>query len=402
MEINELSAAEVQRLRAETKGAAARIHFNNAGASLPPDVVVSTVTGYLNEEAVLGGYEVEAKYRQQLDDTYASIARLINAEPEEVALMENASMGWCLGFHGINFKEGDEVIVSELEYVTNIIGALNAKKLYGIQIKVVYNDADGSFCLKKLEEAITDRTKLIAVTHIASTTGVVLPVAEIGKIANRHQILYLVDACQSVGQVPVDVKDIGCDILTVTGRKYLRAPRGTGFVYIKKEVQSRLKSLFIDGRSITWVSETDFKLRDDAKRFELYEKNRALTLGLAKAADYALDIGMHRIWQRIERLAGLLRGKLRDMDGITVHDTGELLCGIVTFSVMGMGSDLVKQKLAEKDINVSVGLAKSTLLFMNKNNLQSVVRASVHYYNTEEEIDMFCKALIAIKSTSGN
>lgn len=397
MSTDTISEQEVQMLRAETRGAAANIHFNNAGASLLPNAVLKTVVDYLNEEAVSGGYEIEDLYRQQLGDAYSTIARLINADPAEVAIAENASTGWCIAFHGIDFKKGDEVIVTELEYVTNMIGFLNARKLYGIEIKVVYNDEDGSFCLKRLEEAITDKTKLITATHVASTSGIVLPVAEIGQIAATHKILYLLDACQSAGQMPLDVKAIGCDMLSVTGRKYLRAPRGTGFVYIKREVQDRLKALFIDGHSIQRISETDYQLRDDAKRFELYEKNRALTLGLAKAADYALNIGLERIWQRIQQLAALLRDRLQGMEGITVHDNGNQLCGIVIFSVAGLESERVKRRLAENHINVSVGLAKSTLLLMNKAGLKTVVRASVHYYNTEEEIDKFCTVLESIK-----
>ena len=396
METDEINTGEVERLRAETKGTANVVHFNNAGASLPPDVVVKTVVDYLTEEAILGGYETEDKYEAQLADTYALVGRLINADPQEIALVENASTGWCIAFYGVDFREGDEVIVSELEYVTNLIGLLNAQKLYGIHVKVVYNDEDGKFLLEKLEEEITDRTVLIAVTHIASTTGVVLPVAEIGKIAARHKLLYLVDACQSVGQIPLDVKEIGCDILSATGRKYLRAPRGTGFVYIKKEVQDKLRALFIDGHSIQWINETDYQLRDDARRFEFYEKNRALTLGLGKAVEYALGIGVDRIWRRVRLLAGLLREKLLNIEGVTVHDAGPQLCGIVTFSISGIKTDLIRQKLAEHNINVLVGHAESTLLFMNKNHLQSVVRASVHYFNTEEEIDNLCGVLTSI------
>jgi len=247
-----------------------------------------------------------------------------------------------------------------------------------------------------LEEAISPQTKLIAVTHIPSTAGGMIPIVEIGKIARKHHILYLVDACQSAGHVPVDVKEIGCDMLSVTGRKYLRAPRGTGFLYVRKAIQDDLKLQFMDGFSAPWVSEDDYKARDDARRFELYEKSRALTLGLGKAVDYALNVGVDRTWERIQYLAGLMRRELRNIPGITVHDFGDEQCGIVTFSVSGMDSATVKSKLAEKQINVSVGLAKSTLIYMNKNHLASVVRASVHYYNTEEEIGATCDALAFI------
>ena len=381
-----LSEQEIQQLRAETKGTAERIHFNNAGASLPPDVVVETVVQYLEEEAACGGYETEYKYKAQLDNTYALIARLINAEVNEIAVVENASTAWLLAFNGIGFETGDEVITSEMEYVTNLIGLLNAQKTYGIRIRIIPNDAQGNFSLAALEDAISPRTKLIAITHIPSTAGGMMPVVEIGRIARKHNVLYLVDACQSVGQAPVNVKEIGCDMLAVTGRKYLRAPRGTGFLYVKKAVQNQLKPILIDGFTATSVTLNDFKLRDDARRFELYEKNRALTLGLGKAVEYALNIGVDRIWQRVQLLAGVMRRQLGEIDGVTVHDTGDQKCGIVTFSVEGMESSLVKSKLAERQINVSVGKAVSTLIYMDKNHLSSVVRASVHYYNSEQEI----------------
>jgi selenocysteine lyase/cysteine desulfurase len=206
----------------------------------------------------------------------------------------------------------------------------------------------------------------------------------------------MVDACQTVGQVPIDVEAIGCDILSVTGRKYLRAPRGTGFLYVRRRVQDDLSLFFMDGHTAQLKSETDYVVRNDGRRFELYEKNRALTLGLAKAIEYALNIGLDRIWQRIQLLAGILRQQLRSMEYITVHDIGQQQCGIVTFSVNGFDSREVKNKLIQENINVSVGSAGSTMLYMNKNHLSSIVRASVHYYNTEEEIKALCDALTTI------
>jgi len=286
-----------------------------------------------------------------------------------------------------------------MEYVTNVIGFLNAQKSHGVKIKVIPNDDQGNFSLPALEEAISSQTKLIAITHIPATAGGMMPVVEIGKIARKHGILYLVDACQSVGQAPVDVKAIGCDMLAVTGRKYLRAPRGTGFLFVRTEVQDQLKPLFLDGYSTKWVSEHDYKLRDDARRFELYENSRALKLGLGKAVEYILNIGIERIWLRVQSLAAQMRRQLEEIGGITVHDMGDQQCGIVTFSVNGMGAAAVKNKLSEQRVNVSVGLAKSTLYYMNKNHLESVVRASVHYYNTEEEINKMCKILSICRST---
>jgi cysteine desulfurase / selenocysteine lyase len=396
MEIKTFSEREIQKFRSETRGTSECTHFNNAGASLPPDEVVETVIHYLSEEATLGGYEMEYKYREQLENVYQLIARFIHAEKDEVAIVENASMAWGLAFNGIKFNKGDVIITSEMEYVTNLLGFLNAEQTHGVQIKVIPNDAHGNFSLQALEGAITAQTRLIAITHIASTAGVVVPVIEIGKIARKHNILYLVDACQTVGQIPVNVKEIGCDILSATGRKFLRAPRGTGFLYVRKEIQDSLKILFMDGHTAQLINENAFEIRNDARRFELFEKNRALTLGLGKAVEYAMNIGVGRIWQRIQFLAAVMRRQLGGIDGITVHDNGDQKCGIVTFTVGGVGSSHVKYELAEKKIHVSVGLAKSTLIYMNRNSLSTVVRASVHYYNTEEEINGMCEALESI------
>ncbi|SEO43979.1 aminotransferase class V-fold PLP-dependent enzyme [Mucilaginibacter sp. OK283] len=393
MQVSPISEQEIQQLRAETNGTTQKIHFNNAGASFNPDVVVDTVIIYLREEATLGGYEIEDKYREQLNNTYSLVAKLINADADEIAIVENASTAWGIAFNGIDFKPGDEIITCEMEYVTNIIGFLNAQKTLGVSLKIIPNDAQGNFPLEVFEQAISPKTKLIAMTHIPSTAGGMIPIVEIGKIARRHNILYLVDACQSAGQIPLDVKEIGCDMLSVTGRKYLRAPRGTGFLFVRKKIQDSLKLLFMDGYSAPTVSLHDFKPRSDARRFELYEKNRALTLGLGKAVDYALNIGVDRIWARIQYLATLLRSELAAIDGITVHDFGAQQCGIVTFSAKGLESSFVKNKLAEKNINVSVGKAISTLIYMDKNHLQSNVRASVHYYNTEAEIQVLCTEL---------
>lgn len=400
MQDQTFTSQQIEQIRKDTPGAGNKIHFNNAGTSLPVSAVVDTVISYLNEEALMGGYETEEKYQEQLNETYKQIGRLINAGQDEIALVENASTGWCIAFHGIDFKEGDEVIISELEYVTNMIGFMNAQKLYGIRLIVISNDENGNFSLTHLEEAINENTKLIAVTHVASATGNILPVEAIGRIAAQHGILYLLDACQSVGQMPVDVQAIGCHFLSVTGRKYLRAPRGTGFLYVKREVQDKLKTFFIDGHAIEWINEETYQPRNDAKRFEFYEKNRALSLGLGKAVEYATNLGMERIRQRIKFLSELMRSTLSQQNGVKIHDTGTQLSGIVTFSLSNMSCYQVKLRLAAQQINVSVAFPLSTPLFMKKQQLDSVVRASVHYYNTEAEIQLFCEVIRKLSAES--
>lgn len=399
MQPQEIQPYEIRALRAATGGTNKYIHFNNAGSSLPPDSTVDTVIRYLHEEAIEGGYETEASYAAQLDRVYTLIAKLINARQDEIAIVENASTGWCLAFNGIDFHPGDEVITSEMEYVTNHLGLLSVKKAQDIRITVIPNDAEGNFDLQALEKAINAKTRLIAITHVPSAAGNILPIKEIGQIARRNNILYLVDACQSVGQLPLDVEAIGCDMLAVTGRKYLRAPRGTGFVYIRKNAQDKLRPLFFDGHSVASVSENGFTLLDSARRFELYEKSRALVLGLGAAVEYALDLGLDRIEKRIGHLAANLRSKLTTISGVTVHDKGQHLCGIVTFSVAGLEAEKIKAALQEKKINVSISRAGSTPIYMNRHHVPTIVRVSLHYFNTDQEIDTFCATLATIIPT---
>ncbi|RKR82373.1 selenocysteine lyase/cysteine desulfurase [Mucilaginibacter gracilis] len=327
-----------------------------------------------------------------IDGVYQLIADLIGAVKEEVAIFENASAAWGTAFKGLTFHDGDEIITCEMEYVTNLIGLADVRKK-GVKVIVINNDESGNFPLADLEQAINSKTKLIAVTHIPSSGGGILPIKEIGNIASKHKVLYMVDACQTAGQYPIDVKEIKCDILSATGRKYMRAPRGTGFLFVKKTVQDQLSPVLLDFLAASNVSLDGYTLRQDARRFELYEKSRALTLGLGKAVEYALNIGVDRIWQRVQYLADLTRAELNGIPGVTCHDIGSEKCGIVTFSVAGIDSMLVKNKLVENGINVSFGGSQATPIYMEKHGLKGIVRASLHYYNTESEIATMCDFL---------
>jgi cysteine desulfurase/selenocysteine lyase len=387
---------KVLLLRGETKGCQKLIHFNNAGASLPPDIVTEAIIAYLNDEASYGGYETESKYAQELDKTYHLIARLLNASKDEIAIFENASSAWGTAFKGLDLKRGDEVITSEMEYASNLIGMINSIEKIGVKIIVIPNDKYGNFQLDQFETAITSKTKLIVITHISSSGGYIMPVIRIGEIAERNHILYLLDAAQSVGQIPLDVDVIKCDMLSATGRKFIRGPRGTGFLYVRRKVQNKISPLLMDLRGVSDITTSDYQLRTDARRYELYEKSRALTIGLGKAVEYALNIGIDRIWERVQYLADITRYEISKIHSVTVHDMGNEQCGIITFSVSGMDSSSVKDKLVGVGINVSVSFEKTTLLYMKKRKLQSVIRASVHYYNTHEEILTLCTALSSI------
>ncbi len=389
----------IERIRGETPGCINVIHFNNAGASLMPKAVIETVQNHLNLECEIGGYEAERKEKEKLQNVYSSIAKFINSSNEEIALVENATRAWDLAFYSIPFQPGDVILTSEVEYASNYIAFLQLRKRMGVEVNVIPNDEYGRVSVEALQNLITPRTKLIEITHIPTNGGLINPVEEIGKIANENNILYMVDACQSVGQIPVNVKKIGCDFLSATSRKYLRGPRGMGFLYVKKNICEKIEPIILDLHSATWVSQNEYSIRKDAKRFETWESYVAGKLGLGTAVDYALSLRIDNIWERVNILGSKLREQLASIPGVNLFDLGKEKCGIVSLNVSGKNTDEVFQNLSIEKINVSVSPKEYTFIDMNKRKIESLIRTSVHYYNTELEIDMFCNAIesIAVK-----
>lgn len=378
----------IEKLRADTPGTQAVIHFNNAGSSLPVKESIDIITEYLQLEATLGGYEVKNKYEHIINEFYTEAARLINAADDEIAIVANASDGINKMLFSIPWETGDVLLTTEVEYGNCYLNYLKLKEEKGIEIKIVPSDDDGNILLEKMEDMISPKVKLIAVTHIPTNSGLIMPAEEIGKIANKHNILYLLDACQSVGHIPVDVKKIQCDFLSTTSRKYLRGPRGMGFVYVRKEVLEKLKPATLNMVTAHWKDADNYDLDYNIKIFEQWEKSYALVLGFSKALSYLNNLGVENTWKRIQHLSAYLRSELEKIGGIEVTDIGKNQCGIVTFLVAGIDSEKLVNALLQHGINISASLRFSSILDMDKRGLEGVSRASIHYYNTEDEIDI--------------
>ena len=378
----------IEKLRADTPGTQAVIHFNNAGSSLPVKESIDIITEYLQLEATLGGYEVRNKYEHIINEFYTEAARLINAADDEIAIVANASDGINKMLFSIPWETGDVLLTTEVEYGNCYLNYLKLKEEKGIEIKIVPSDDDGNILLEKMEDMISPKVKLIAVTHIPTNSGLIMPAEEIGKIANKHNILYLLDACQSVGHIPVDVKKIQCDFLSTTSRKYLRGPRGMGFVYVRKEVLEKLKPATLNMVTAHWKDADNYDLDYNIKIFEQWEKSYALVLGFSKALSYLNNLGVENTWKRIQHLSAYLRSELEKIGGIEVTDIGKNQCGIVTFLVAGIDSEKLVNALLQHGINISASLRFSSILDMDKRGLEGVSRASIHYYNTEDEIDI--------------
>lgn len=386
----------IEQLRADTPGVEQLIHFNNAGAALMPDSVLKVITEHLQLEASLGGYEAAGRRAPALENVYGAIARLINAQPGEIAVIENATRAWDMAFYSLPFKRGDVVLTSSTEYAGNYIPYLQLKQQRGIEIRIIPDDEHGQVCLEALKVMLEDdRVALVSLPMIATNGGPVQPVEQIGALARAAGVLFLLDACQGVGQLPIDVQKIGCQMLAATSRKYLRGPRGMGFLYVEKALCETLEPVFLDLHAASLLSADTFQIRPDARRFENWECNIAAKLGLGAAVDYALAQGIEPMWQRIRQLADTARQQLADVPGVVLRDRGSLTSGIVTFTHTHSSASQVQQWLAGQDkrINVSTSTFRSTLVDMQRRDLLEVSRASLHAYNTEAEIDLLVRAL---------
>ena len=384
---------DIARARAESPATANVLHFNNAGAALMPTCVLDAQIEHLQLEARIGGYEAAAQENDRIEAVYGSVARLIGASADEIALVENATVAWDMAFYALDFEPGDRILTAQAEYAANFVAFLQVAKRTGAIVEVIPSNDAGEIGCDSLEAMIDERVKLIAITHVPTNGGLVNPAAEVGAIARVHGITYLLDACQAVGQMPIDVNEIGCDMLSATGRKYLRGPRGSGFLYVRRDLAETLEPPMVDHAAANWVAPDRYEVIPGTRRFENWENNYAARLGLGAAIDYALDWGLEAIWRRVQDLAAPLRAGLDGIDGVTVMDIGQVKCGIVTFTVEGLEPAAVKSALADRSMNISVSQPSSTLLDAQARSLPPLLRASVHYYNSEDEVSRFIAAV---------
>ena len=396
----ESSAIDVPAVRRDTPGCLEVNHLNNAGAALPPKPVTDAVLAFTSDEALLGGYELAERATEEIESTYDAVAALVNAHRHQIALVENATRAWDMAFYGIPFRKGDRILTCRSEYASNYLAYLQASHRYGIGVDVIPDNEYGELDLAAAANMMDRRVRLIAITHVPTSGGLVNPAREVGELARSSGCYYLLDACQSVGQLPIDVAAIGCDFLSSTGRKFVRGPRGTGLLYASDRAIAEIEPPFIDGHAATWTSADSFVIRNDARRYENWEFNHATRIGLGVAARYAMRIGIPAIWMRVRALAQRLRSALAAIDGVRLCDQGRIQCGIVTFVCAGRPAPAVKAYLHGRKINCSVTDAAWTRIDMDSRGIPELVRSSVHYYNTEGEIDALAEAVAELMEGS--
>jgi cysteine desulfurase / selenocysteine lyase len=384
---------DLERVRADTPGVEHVVHLNNAGSALPPRQVVDAVVEHLQREAEIGGYEAAAEHKGRWEHTYDALALLLGADRDEIAVVENATRAWDMAFYAFAFQPGDRILTGRAEYASNWIALKHVTDRTGASIEVVPDDESGQIDVAALERLLDERVKLVSLVHVPTQSGLVNPAAAVGRVTRAAGVPLLLDACQSIGQLPVDVNEIGCDILSGTGRKFLRGPRGTGFLYVRRELIERLEPPLLDMHAAEWQPDGSYRIRADARRFENWETYYAGKVGLGVAVDYALAIGIEDGWERIQVLASRLRAELAELPDVTVLDRGAVLGATVTFTVADLPAAEVQRRLAAERINVSVMDAASARLDFDPRGLEEAVRSSVHYYNSDEEIDVLVEAV---------
>ena len=396
------------------------LHLNAAGASPCSQEVFDAMTQFLSKERDVGGYEAEAQYVKHGRDARQAAAELLGCDADEIALTESAQSAWAKAFTSLAFRPGDHIFCWASEYAGNAVAFVQAAKK-GVQLKVLPMRPDGVVDIESLEKALesmpSSSRALVALTHIQTNSSVVQPAAAVGEIAKKHKAIFLLDTCQSIGQLPVNLRALGCDFACGTGRKWLRGPRGTGLLYARKSVLPQTdpqtgalryevsdvseghpsssssdlvgEPAMIDHVSASWKRSDHYELSAGARRFEMWESSPALHCGLAVAIDACRTIGPERIFQRASFLAELLRDELRQNPGVTFGDApaSAARCAIVTFeaSQLGITADEIKQALTQRRIAVSVAPPFHTFDDSAWNS-PATVRLSPSYYNTEEEI----------------
>jgi selenocysteine lyase/cysteine desulfurase len=382
------SAEELDALRADTPGCRGRIHFNNAGAGLMPAPVLEAAQVHLRLEAEIGGYEAAAARADAIAAFYELTAELVGCRPENIAHTANATDAYSRALSAVPFESGDVVVTTRNDYISNQIAFLSLQRRLGVEVVHAPDLAEGGVDASELATIVRKTgPRLVAVTHIPTNAGLVQPVEEIGAICRENGVLYLVDACQSVGQRVLETERICCDFLTATHRKYLRGARGSGFLYVSdRALAAGLEPLFIDMQGARWTAGDHYVPAESARRFEDWEFPYALLLASAEATRYALAVGIDRAQSRASMLAARLRARLAH-DGLRVLDRGIELGAMVTVEIPSWQPEPFKRALDATGVNSSLSYREYAQYDFGDKRVDWCLRLSPHYYNTEEEVD---------------
>ena len=384
---------DLQKVRQDTPSLSSRVHLDNCGSALMPGVVVNTMKSFLDCEASLGGYVAQEQQSRELKQVYSSLASLLGGNTADYALTGGAVDAWSKAFYSVSLAPGDNIVTMYNEYCSNYVACLQRAKRDGVEVRVARADPNRGVDLDHLFELVDEKTKIVSVTHVASSSGQVADLASIGPIAKRYGAFYLLDACQSVGQLPVNFVDIGCDAATATSRKFLRGPRGIGFLYISETARRSLEPAMLTNQSAAWVADHKYELVEDATMFEMWERSCLNQIGFGAALDYLLKRGPEKMMKQTQHMAAELRAAIYGIQGIEPACHADATSAIITFNKNGWKAADVRDAMSKQGIAVQVSSVFHTRLDLGARGIDSAVRVSPHYYNSQQELDKFLNAL---------
>lgn len=386
---------ELAQWRTDTPGCTSCVHLNNAGSALMPRPVLDAIVAHLNREANFGGYESSDDAADAIEEAYSAVANIVGARPRNIAIVENATVAFFQALSAFDFRPGDVIVTTRNDYISNQLAYLSLSRRHSIEVRRAADLPSGGVDPQSVRELLRDsRVRLLAVTWVPTNSGLIQPVEALAEIAQAAGVPYLIDACQAVGELPIDVARLRCDFLSATARKFLRGPRGIGFLFVSdRALQRGDYPLYIDMRGAEWRTADTFEPVPDARRFENWEFAYSLVLGLGEAAYYATRVGVELGGHRARELASLLRSKMNAIPGFRVLDHGKELAAIVTVEVAGWHAPDVVKALRGRGINTSASLRDYAVIDMDEKRASSVLRISPHYYNTEAELDALVDAL---------
>jgi selenocysteine lyase/cysteine desulfurase len=384
---------DIQHLRERTPGCQSGIvHFNHAGASLPSQATLDAIIEQLQREARDGPMEAGEHGAVLVEKARRAAAQLLNAPAASIAFASSGSAAWNIAFQALGaWQPGDRILVGRHEWGGNL-ASMELAVQAGARVEVIPCDATGATCPQALASMIDAQVKLIDLTWLPANGGLINPAEAIGAIARRHAIPYFIDAGQAVGQLPVDVQALQCDVLKSAGRKHLRGPRGTALLYVRAEFLQHLNPAQRDVLSAPW-SASGYDLRNDARRFETSEASYALLAGLGNALQEINHLGVERVWGQVLRTSARVREALRQIPGVSLHDLGASHSGLIAFNLAGWDAFELRRRLGLKRINIGANGVAYTPLDMHARGLDSVARISVSPLNNDDDIERLMAAL---------
>lgn len=391
----EFSEKTLERVRRETPGLMGRIHLDNCGSALMADPVAKVIRDAFDKDVMFGGYVAQEQQADALEGVYQSLSTLLGGKVEDFACTGSAVDAWTKAFYSLPLRSGDNIVTAFNEYCSNFIAYLQVGQNKGVEIRVARQAVDGGIDLSHLASLVDDRTRLISISHMPSSSGEINQVKQVGDIARDKAVLYQLDACQSVGHVPVNIQEIGCDIMTGTARKFLRGPRGIGFLYVNENARTRMEPVVLTNQSAVWSSRDAYTLRNDARVFEAWERSVVNQIGFGAAIDYLLELGVERATGQIAKNAAYLRAGLSGLHDASLECPSHATSAIITFNVDGQTPQDVKTRLEHQNIAVQIASVVHTRLDLENRNIDSAVRVSPHYYTNQSDMDTFLEAVEA-------